>query len=214
MKTVENLEKISIMDANGKEIQGAIFNNAQELWDSEQKQLTLIFDPARVKTGLAAHESLGRALQPGKNYQLVIDGLESIHHQKMAKPFFKNIVVSEADLNPPDMNKWKVYTPNKNSLEELRIQFPEALDYLSLQQRVIVTNAKNIAISGNVNITKNETQWTFRPNQPWKTGNYKIQVNTRLEDPAGNNLNGLFDHKIGTLKDANEGTIKAIDFTL
>ena len=32
----------------------------------------------------------------------------------------------------------------------------------------------------------------------------------RLEDPAGNNLNGLFDHRIGSLKENKEGRIYKI----
>ena len=81
MKAVHNLENIKLLDENGKEIKGAIFNNVYELWDSRQQQLTLILDPARIKTGLIAHNNLGRALVPNQHFQLVIEKAENIHGQ-------------------------------------------------------------------------------------------------------------------------------------
>ena len=33
----------------------------------------------------------------------------------------------------------------------------------------------------------------FYPAEPWNTGNYMIEVEGRLEDLAGNNLNRLFE---------------------
>ena len=76
MKAVNNLENLKLLDENEKEIKGAIFNNVYELWDSEQKQLTIILDPARVKTDLVVNSEQGRALQSGKYYKLVIEKAE------------------------------------------------------------------------------------------------------------------------------------------
>jgi len=38
-----------------------------------------------------------------------------------------------------------------------------------------------------------ETRWEFLPEQPWQTGDYRIEINSALEDLAGNKLNRLFD---------------------
>ena len=70
MKITGNLERIKLFDENNQEVIGAIFNHVFELWDDQQQQLTLIFDPSRVKTGLQANERMGRALQVGKQYAL------------------------------------------------------------------------------------------------------------------------------------------------
>ena len=72
MRITGNLEQIKLLDENNNEVVGAIFNNVYELWDDQQQQLTLIFDPARVKTGLVAHQQMGRALQSGKHYTLIV----------------------------------------------------------------------------------------------------------------------------------------------
>lgn len=39
-------------------------------------------------------------------------------------------------------------------------------------------------------------------------------INTRLEEPSGNNPKGLFDYKIGNLKYTKEGAIEKIPFTI
>jgi len=46
---------------------------------------------------------------------------------------------------------------------------------------------------GNVSISEMETRWEFVPEQPWQSGDYRIEVDTALEDLAGNKLNRVFD---------------------
>lgn len=214
MKTIDNIEKIKLIDAAGNEVKNVFFNNTQELWNKEQTQLTLILDPARVKTGLKANEALGHAIQPNKNYTLVIDGLEDVNHQKMKTSFKKDITIEKADLTIPKTADWKLDIPKANSTNSFVINFPHMLDYNSLKQRLIITDTKNNPVKGIISIKNQETQWSFQPKQTWKAGSYILYVNTRLEDPSGNNLNGLFDHKIGSLKYKKEGVIEKIPFTI
>ncbi len=214
MKTMGNLEKIKLIDQKGNEIKNVFFNNVYELWNKEQTQLTLILDPARVKTGLVAHEALGYALKQKRNYTLIIENLEDVNHQKMKGRFEKKFVVTRTDSIAPNKEKWKVVLPKVNSKNALQIQFSEMLDYSSLLQRLIITNSEKEVIKGEVSILKNETVWLFQPYKNWEKGSYTIHINSRLEDPAGNNLNGLFDHKIGSLKNEYEGKIETISFTI
>ncbi|MEM1338522.1 MAG: hypothetical protein AAGF96_12255 [Bacteroidota bacterium] len=214
MKTVGNLEKIKLVDEEGLELKNVFFNNVHELWNHEQTQLTLILDPARVKTGLQANTTFGRALQPQKKYRLVIADLEDAYHNKMEHPFEKKIEVTAADLQAPDPSNWHVVIPKANDTTVLRVEFEDMLDYYSVQQRLIITDLENRPVKGSVTIEKQETEWWFTPSNPWEKGDYLLQVNTRLEDPAGNNLNGLFDHEIGSLKYAKEGMVEQIPFTI
>lgn len=212
MKTLGNLENIELLDENNQEVVGAIFNNVHELWDHDQQQLTLIFDPARVKTGLEAHQQMGRALHVGKHYTLRIGILEDVDSHRMEAGFTKTFWVDEEDRMAPNTMNWKVNLPKLNSKSPLVIQFPAMLDRLSLFQRLQLTNADHQAIDGLVEIKNQETIWHFTPTQKWRAGEYIIYVHTRLEDPAGNNLNGLFDHKIGTLRYSHEDEIERIHF--
>lgn len=214
MKTTGNLEKIKLFDEQGKEVKNVFFNNVYELWNREQTQLTLILDPARVKTGLVANESWGRAIKPNSIYTLVVDELEDVDHNKMAKPFEWKISVEKADLQVPDISQWKIEIPMAGSPTEFSIRFPEMLDYNSMIQRLVLTDTNKQPLSGTISIGKKEKEWRFQPQEPWKKGKHLLHVNTRLEDPAGNNLNGLFDHKQGTLKYEKEGIIKTIPFLI
>lgn len=207
MKAVNNLENIKLMDATGKEIQGAIFNNVYELWDKQQKQLTLIIDPARVKTGLVANKKMGRALKPGKYFKLVIEKAEDIEGHQLDTPYLKEFFVKKVDISIPDTKNWTIYSPKSNSKSPMRITFLQSLDRMSLFSKIRLLNAKQEIIQGSIKVTNLEKEWQFTPYDEWETGNYILQINSRLEDPAGNNLNGLFDHKIGSLKNKQEGKL-------
>ena len=214
MRVTGYLEKIKLLDEKGQEIIGAIFNNVYELWDNEQKQLTLLFDPSRVKTGLIANEEKGRSLQMGKNYQLVIGTLEDVAGNRMKEPHAKSFFVSKEDRISPNIALWEIKTPTATSQSHLVVQFPEMLDQFSLRQRLQLTNKNNDPISGKIEISHQETIWRFTPSEPWLAGNYILHVHGRLEDPCGNNLNGLFDHTIGSLKNEEEGQIEAINLSI
>lgn len=212
MKTVGNIEKIKLTDEFGTEVKNVFFNNAKELWNREQTQLTLILDPARVKTGLKTNEALGRPIEPNKNYLLTIDGLEDVYHRKMWTSFQKKITVEKADVTIPEIKNWTFTIPEAKSKNSFEVNFPQMLDYNSLKERLIIADNENNLIEGVVSIKKQETQWSFQPKYYWKSGEYILYVNTRLEDPSGNNLNGLFDHKIGSLRYKKEGVVETIPF--
>lgn len=212
MKTIGNLEKVKLMDERGEVVSGAIFNNVYELWDAEQKQLTLILDPARVKTGLVANENLGRALVVGQTYQLLIEGLESVQHQPLEAPFRKRFLVRSQDTVPPNVKAWQLEPPRMDGAQGLIMKFPDMLDQMSLRQRLVIVDNSGETVSGKIEIPRGEREWHFEPNQPWARGTYFVYVNTRLADPAGNNLNGKFDHPSGSLKFDKEGQNLRIPF--
>ncbi len=214
MKTVGNLENIQLLDDSGQKGEGAIFNYVHELWDTEQKQLTFLFDPARVKTGLNANESFGRALQPGRSYRLLIKDLADVNHRKMSQAIIKEMKISAADTLAPAIDRWEIIVPEAQSKMPLIVRFPDMLDQQSLKYRLKVVTSSGKAISGTVRLGEQEKSWTFTPAQKWGRGDYQLLVNGRLEDPAGNNLNGLFDHKVGSRKYVREGEILYKEFTV
>ena len=48
-------------------------------------------------------------------------------------------------------------------------------------------------VAGTAAVARNETQWRFTPNQPWRTGDYTLTVDNALEDLAGNRIGRPFD---------------------
>lgn len=207
MKVVGNIEKIQLIDENEQEVKGAIFNNVYELWDDSQTQLTIIFDPSRVKTGLLANEALGRALQLNKKYKIVIQDLEDIYGQKLTESYVKPFSVIAEDVISPDTDSWEFVLPKSLSKKPLTIQFKNSIDKMSLLHRIRLFNTNNAIIKGTILIENEEKTWKFIPQEKWIAGNYTLKINSRLADPSGNNLNGLFDHTIGSLKNKQEGEI-------
>ena len=212
MKAVNNLEHIKLVNEKGIVIEGAIFNNVYELWDEEQKQLTLLLDPARVKTGLAANEKMGRALKARSHYQLIIERAEDIYGNILKEPFVKAFFVLPEDQESPNVEQWTIIPPTSGSTTAFQILFPQTLDRLSVMNRIQLITKDNEWVKGEVTITNEEREWRFSPKEKWKKGNYTLLVNSRLEDPSGNNLNGLFDHPIGSLKNKKEGKVLEYEF--
>lgn len=214
MKTKGAIEYIKLFDENENEITRAIFSNVFELWDTNQKRLTVLFDPARVKTGLRANLKNGRALKAGHNYRIVVEKAEDIHGQIIDRPFTKSFYVNHEDLTMPNLEKWKIKAPKFNSLETLSISFPDILDHSSLAERINIIDPEGQPVAGRIKTVNCEKEWLLTPTHKWVKGKYTLQVNSRLEDPAGNNLNGLFDHKIGSLKSEKEGEIISVNFKI
>ena len=51
-------------------------------------------------------------------------------------------------------------------------------------------------IDGRIEIPSDETEWRFIPKYPWEPGDLRIVIDPALEDPAGNNLNSVFDEDL------------------
>ncbi|MEM7736439.1 MAG: hypothetical protein AAF267_11670 [Deinococcota bacterium] len=188
------VEHIHLLDGQGHVLEGIFFDAIFELWDPSMQRLTLLFDPGRVKTGLRAHEELGRALTVGETYSLVInEDMRDASGQGLARAFEKTFTVTEADLSPPDVNLWQLITPEAGSTDALSIRFPAPLDHALLTDYVRVQNAEGEVVHGEILLEQNETVWHFNSETAWQTGSYSLLVNTKLEDIAGNNLHGLFD---------------------
>jgi hypothetical protein len=162
---------------------------ALELWNADNTRLTVLFDPGRVKRGLLPLREVGPAIEAGKKYTLVVDRewLDG-NGVPLAESFRKPLHVVASDRVPVDPAKWKITPPKAGSTEPVAIDFGEPLDYALLQHFISVAD-----VEGAVAVEKNETRWLFTPAQPWKPVEYKLLVNTELEDMAGNHVGRPFD---------------------
>ena len=183
MKTQGNLEKLKLYTSQGDVVEGAFLTTTDELWSPDQLQWTILLDPARVKTGLQAHEIMGRALVEGEHYELVIEGLEDVNHQSMAKRYVKVFYITKADTLSPSIDQWEIHAPQIQTTDPVTITFPDMLDQFSLLQRLLLTTKENIPIEGRVEIRDQETVWRFTPERRWVAGEYNLHINTRLADP-------------------------------
>ena len=165
----------------------------QELWDREQRRFTVLFDPGRIKRGLASLAEAGPALEEGHKYTLVIDSdwLDG-RGAPLAATFRKNFRAAPVDRVPPNPKNWRVTAPRAGSAGPLVIRFPKPLDYALLQHEIEVTAATG-KVGGTVAVEQGETEWRFTPDSAWRAGKYSIVIRTTLEDLAGNHINRAFD---------------------
>jgi hypothetical protein len=161
----------------------------QELWDRDQRRFTVLFDPGRIKRGLASLAEAGPALEEGHKYTLVIDrDWRDARGALLAEESRKEFRVAAADRVPPNPKQWRITAPRAGSSEALVIRFSKPLDYALLQHEIEITG-----VSGKVSVERDETEWRFTPDSPWRAGMYAIVVRTTLEDLAGNHINRPFD---------------------
>jgi hypothetical protein len=189
MQKGDSWQHISLLREDGSKVEGPFLELEQELWDRDQRRFTVLFDPGRIKRGLASLAEAGAALEAGHTYTLVIsrtwrDGRGA----PLAEEFRKKFQVVEADRTPPDPAKWRVSPPRAGGVEPLVITFPEAMDFALLHHEISVTG-----VSGTVEVGRGETEWRFTPDRPWSAGEHKIVVRTTLEDLAGNHILRAFD---------------------
>lgn len=191
----ENVQShVYLADEKGYKLQGVFLDNKFDLWSPDSTRLTLLFDPGRVKTGLVAHQAMGRALKPGKAYQLVI-AASTVDAKgcSLVTSFRKHFKVIEADYKVPDVNEWKINHPSEGTREALTVNLNGLMDHVSMAYRIRVKDVSGQVVAGSLELAMQEQQWIFTPEQPWNQSPYQLQVDPVLEDVAGNRTTGLFD---------------------
>ena len=168
--------------------------DAIELWDPEKTRLTVLFDPGRIKRDLKPHEQRGLPLREGKRYRLVIDSAwPDAQGLPLVRAHVKRFRVGPQDRTLVNHNDWRVVPPRADTRDSLLVGFPEPLDRALLARMLVVREANGAVVPGDVRIAPGERRWSFTPRGTWGQGRYDLEVDTELEDLAGNNLRRLFD---------------------
>jgi hypothetical protein len=192
MSRGEAASRIHMLDGNGKVLPG-VFLPGEELWDPAGKRLTMTLDPGRIKRGLTANMAMGPPIEQGKQYTLVID--REWHDARgvgMMEGFRKNFRGGPAERTAPDPKKWTITAPKAATADALVITFPRPMNYALLQRMLQVAGPQG-NVAGTVSTGQQETQWRLAPQTPWKAGDYRLIVDTGIEDLAGNRIGQPFD---------------------
>ncbi len=184
----EAWEHLRLLDANGKVIELAFLEIDQELWDRDQRRLTVLFDPGRIKRGVLPRDEIGAALEEGKSYTLVASAnWRDDRRVPLKQEFRRTFKVTPEDRIAIDPSKWTVSAPKASTRDPLVIDFGESLD-AALALRLIKVN-----ISGQAQLGPAEREWRYVPDQPWPPSVIDIAIDTALEDLAGNKVGRPFD---------------------
>ncbi len=206
---------IHLLGADGKKLPGIFLELDKELWDANNQRLTVWFDPGRIKRGLTSNLNLGPSLEDGKRYTLVIDReWKDARGVQLVEGFRKSFRGGPADRTAPDPKQWRVTAPKAGSLEPFVVDFPEPMDYIGLQKALTISGAR-ATIAGTMATDRQETRWSFTPRQPWQAGNYRLMVDSTLEDLAANRMGLLFDMDVTDKSSENAGPKSAsVPFTI
>ena len=180
---------IALLHEDGSRVDAPFLELDQELWDPGQRRFTVLFDPGRIKRGLASLAEAGPALEAGRSYTLVV-GREWRDERAapLAAEFRKTFRVAPADRTPPDPATWRIQAPAANTRDPLIVTFPKPMDFALLQREITVEG-----IAGSVAVARGETEWLFTPGGSWSAGEHALIVRTALEDLAGNHILRAFD---------------------
>jgi hypothetical protein len=194
MSRGEAYGRIRLLDAHGKPVEAAFLELDEELWSSDGTRFTLVFDPGRVKKGLKPREELGPILVAGQSYSLVIDrDWKDAEGNPLAREFRKQFRTGPADETSPDPKAWKIVAPRPDGREPLKLHFPEPLDRRLLDRLIGVEDSQGRHVPGQVAVASAETLWSYTPQHPWRSGDYRLVVGTVIEDVAGNSVAGPFE---------------------
>lgn len=207
------MENLVMVEYN-KDTVSVFLDLQQELWNKEGTILTLWLDPGRIKRGLQPNEKLGNPLQRGGQYRLLVNKYWRDREGQPIALYIKDIVVGPRDSISPSINNWEIISPKAGSKEALKIKLQESLDYLLLKNTVRIVDNSSESVVGTIETEANETILVFTPAVAWSAGNYILEVEGRLEDLAGNNLNRLFDEDISKPKSSPPKEIHTRSFTI
>jgi len=195
-------DHIHLRDSAGKQVELPFLEIDEELWDPAMTRLTLIIDPGRIKRGVRPLEEIGPVLEAGKSYTLAIDSAwKDGAGVPLKQSFEKTFKARPADRKPVDHRLWKIQPPPAGTLEPLSVVFPEPMDSAVTLRSIGVTRNSKDSIAGKIGLEDQERRWTLIPDSPWQRGEYKLLVQTAIEDLAGNNIGKTFDvDKLEALK--------------
>jgi hypothetical protein len=184
---------ITILDAAGAEMPGALLPLDTDLWNSDHTRFTFLFDPGRVKRGILPNRTAGRPLQPGVRFTIVVRrAWPDAHGKPLGSEFRKDYRVGPPIEAALSTKEWVLGAPAAGTRAPLRLTFPWPLDH-GLVQRAFSVVRGETAIPGEVIIAKADTEWRFVPRDPWPPGDYAVSVLRVLEDPAGNRIGRAFE---------------------
>lgn len=164
-----------------------------ELWNAEGTLLTLWLDPGRIKTDLIPNREQGLPLTAGHTYRLDIDPQwKSERGAALGRPYTQTWAVGQRDDRQPEFKQWLLQVVGAAGGEPLEIDFGEPMDAFLARETLQVQDGLG-RVQGTYELRAQQSLLRFLPERPWQGGEIKLQIESRLEDLAGNNLQGPFD---------------------
>lgn len=216
MQEVRNsLDFITVINQKTQKEEDIFLSLETELWNADHTELTLWLDPGRIKKDLVPNRNLGIPIKRGNNYELILSSEWSdADGNPLGKEHRKKIVVIAPEVQMLSVKNWDVTMPTAKSKEALGIAFGTYLDAMLIEKNIHIINANGQTIQGGFLTMGSSKSTLFIPKEHWKKGNYKLIVQSSMEDLAGNNFNRLFDTDLQRKKTTVDSATKTISFKI
>lgn len=194
MRYGQAMDHIRLEEENGLPVEAPFLDLGQELWDPDQRRLTVWFDPGRIKSLLIPNLEKGPPLLPDKKYRLVISkDWQAADGRTLGEDMVREFKTGKKDTDKPLPGDWSLNLPKAHTTTPLKIRFGYAMDYAMLLDGIAVYDQNGHLAEGRVEAGPEERTWLFYPESPWQPGTYSLRFSADLEDLAGNNLDRAFD---------------------
>lgn len=191
-------DKIHLLRENGQKVRNPFLNLETELWDVTQKHLTLILDPGRIKQGVGPNALAGAPLVDGARYRLVVSGaMTSAQGGVMGTDRVVNLHIGPAERREINPHAWTVALPLKGTTTPFTVAFDRIMDVAATRRLMRLEGPDAHNIDGT--LVTDGGGWSLFPHTPWQDGKYRLFIDPRLEDVAGNTLRAPFDAPAGTI---------------
>ena len=188
------LDYVRLLDDQGREVIDPFLPLEAEFWNDDRTRYTVFFDPGRQKRGILPNQQMGRSLEPGRRYTLVVAReWRDAQGLPLKQEFRREFRVRAADEKPIDPREWRVVPPSGGGRQPLVVTFPEPLDRGLLLRALGVAEGTQGFVAGEVTIDAGETRWSFTPREAWRAGTYQLVAMAMLEDTAGNRIGRAFE---------------------
>jgi hypothetical protein len=193
MSRRSGIEYVALLDETGTDVEGPFLPLDYEFWNADRTRFTVFFDPGRVKHGILPNKHMGRALEAGKTYTLLVkQEWQDANGLPLKETYRRTFRVGPPDERPLDTAQWRLTPPAAGGQAPLVVSFPEPIDHGLLFRALGVRRAGEV-VDGDVVVGANETQWSFTPREPWREGAYDLLALSILEDRAGNQIGRAFE---------------------
>jgi hypothetical protein len=185
---------IHLRDASGAHVPGALFSMTPEFWDRERRRLTVLLEPGRIKRGLHPNLLAGAPLDEGSTVTLVVaPELRDSSGTELAEGDQRTYRVGPAVRARVDPGRWHVRRPDSGHAQ-LVVHFDRPLDRVLVRRCLSLVDERGHRVAGRSTLDKEGSVWTFAA--AGRLGNWRLQIDTRLEDLAGNSVRRIFDRDL------------------
>jgi len=171
------MDHVRLLAANGEPLADALLD--LPLPDHDGRTITLLLDPARVKTGVGANRAMGRALHAGDEVELVVDD------PQLALPLRKRWQVGPSVARAVTASPLERDPPRAGTRAPITVALGAPLTASGVSL-IAVRGPDGRRVDGAASLGAGETTWTFRPARAWSAGTHALVLHPRLEDVAGN----------------------------